>query len=339
MVRHLRSWPHGLPDALRSPIHDVGSVLFPSLCRVCGNPLLRLGRAPICEDCWNSLTPQTGVVCLRCSEELHFSAFTPVGGTEVREEERFCQPCRLAPPPFERAVAYGGYTGTLRALIHALKYDGVLPVADRLGVPLAEAILKLDGVEKALVVPVPLHAAKRKQRGFNHAELLARAAVMVLRARRPDLQLTLASGVLERRRATQSQAGLSPHQRRANLRGVFFVAQQELVAGRDVLLIDDIYTTGATARACSQVLMRAGAQSVRVATVARPQRENFAAPQFGIDEVPMHEDVAFWGAEQGTAASQPLAAATQQQANQRETGFWGRHVFRQSHGQIDGPRA
>jgi ComF family protein len=227
----------------------------------------------------------------------------------------------------------------LRALIHALKYDGVLPVADRLGVPLAEAILKLDGVEKALVVPVPLHAAKRKQRGFNHAELLARAAVMVLRARRPDLQLTLASGVLERRRATQSQAGLSPHQRRANLRGVFFVAQQELVAGRDVLLIDDIYTTGATARACSQVLMRAGAQSVRVATVARPQRENFAAPQFGIDEVPMHEDVAFWGAEQGTAASQPLAAATQQQANQRETGFWGRHVFRQSHGQIDGPRA
>ncbi len=267
-------------------------------------------------------------MCLRCSEELHFSVFAAVGGTEVRAEERLCQPCRLAPPPFERAVAYGGYTGTLRALIHALKYDGMLPVAERLGVPLAETILKLDGVQSALVVPVPLHAVKRKQRGFNHAELLARAAVKVLRARRPEWRLTLASGVLERRRATQSQAGLSPHQRRANLRGVFFVAQPELVTGRDVLLIDDIYTTRATARACSQVLLRAGAKSVRMATVARPQRENFTAPQFGIDEVPMHEDVAFWGAEQGTAEPQLLAAATRQQANQRDTGFWGRNVFR-----------
>jgi len=339
VVRHLRSWPHGLSDALRSPIDDVSSVLFPSLCRVCGNPLLRLSRAPICEDCWKSLIVQTGVVCQRCSEELHFSAFAPVGGTEIRDEERFCQPCRLAPPPFERAVAYGGYTGTLRTLIHALKYDGVLPVADRLGIYLAEAILKLESVTDALVVPVPLHAAKQKQRRFNHAELLARAAVRVLRARRPEWRLTLAPGVLERRRATLSQAGLSPHQRRANLRGVFFVPQPEQVAGRDVLLIDDIYTTGATARACSQVLLRAGARSVRVATVARPQRENFAVAQFSADEVPMHEDVAFWGAEQETAAAQPWVAATRQRANQRDTGFWGRNVFRQSHGQIDGPRA
>ncbi len=273
---------------------------------MCGNPLLRLSRAPICDDCWKLLTPQAGLVCARCSEELQVSPFAPAGGSLAGPSDQLCQPCRLAPPRFERAVAYGGYTGTLRSLIHALKYDGIPPIADRLGGLLAEAILKLEAdsappLGEMLVVAVPLHAEKRKQRGFNHAELLARAAVRALRARRPEWKLTLESGVLERRRATQSQAGLSPHQRRANLRGVFFAPRPERLAGRHVLLIDDIYTTGATARACSSVLRRAGAASVRVATVARPQRENTAVPRFV--EPPMHEDVAFWGSGQPAAVS------------------------------------
>ena len=110
VVRHLRSWPPLFPDALRSPLHDVSSVLFPSPCRVlrtflCGSAV------PICDDCWNRVTPQTGQVCARCSEDLHVSAFTHVGGSESGPADRLCQPCRLAPPPFERAVAYGGYTG------------------------------------------------------------------------------------------------------------------------------------------------------------------------------------------------------------------------------------
>ncbi len=343
VVRHLRSWQPAFPDALRSPLHDVSSVLFPSPCRVCGNPLLRLSRTPICDECWNCVAPQTGLVCARCSEDLQVSAFTHVGGEESGPSDRLCHPCRLAPPPFERAVAYGGYSGTLRALIHALKYDGILPVAERLGVLLAEAILQLEGDSTAnlpnvLVVAVPLHAAKRKQRGFNHAELLAKAAIRELHRRRLDWRLTLAGGALERRKATLSQAGLSPHQRRANLRGVFFVPQPELVAGRDILLIDDIYTTGATARACSHVLRRAGAASVWVATVARPQRENVSSPQFQDEDLPMEQDVAFWGAQQagaaraGTAmagaalagAMPPVAtAANRQRATQQHRGFGG----------------
>jgi ComF family protein len=323
VVRHLRSWPPAFPDALRSQLYDVSSVLFPSPCRVCGNSLLRLSCTPICDDCWNALAPQAGLVCARCSEDLRVSAFAHVGGSEWGPEDRLCQPCRLAPPPFERAIAYGGYSGTLRTLIHLLKYDGILPVAEQLGGLLAEAILKLEGNSAAplgelLVVVVPLHEAKRKQRGFNHAELLARAALKELRHRRPDWKLPLSGGALQRRKATLSQAGLSPHQRRANLRGVFFVPRPELLAGRDVLLIDDIYTTGATARACSQVLRRAGAASVRVATVARPQRENIASPQFENEELPMELDVAFWGAQQTgvvmAGANPPVATAANRQS-------------------------
>jgi ComF family protein len=243
---------------------------------------------------------------------LRITAFTPTGGSERTSGDQLCQPCRLAPPRFERAVAYGGYTGELRALIHALKYDGILPIAERLGVVLAEAILHLDAAlfdcEEILLLPVPLHPSKRKERGFNHAELLARAAAKVLRAKRPNWRLKLAPGVLERQKVTRSQAGLSPNQRRANLRGVFIVPRPEQVKGRRVLLIDDIYTTGATARACSQVLRRAGAVSVHVATVARPQRENMTAPRFDAEELPMHEDVAFWGDRQEPLLPQSLIA-------------------------------
>ena len=137
----------------------------------------------------------------------------------------------------------------------------------------------------------------------------------VLRARRPDWKLIVTGGALERRKATLSQAGLSPHQRRANLRGVFFVPQPELIAGRDILLIDDIYTTGATARACSQVLRRAGAASVRVATVARPQRENAASPQFEQEELPMEQDVAFWGPQRAHSRAAAATAANQESAS------------------------
>jgi ComF family protein len=179
-----------------------------------------------------------------------------------------------------RAVAYGNYQGQLRELIHLLKYEGMRPIAARLGAWLAES---LEGIATAgdtprdlLVIPVPMHKSKQRQRGFNHAELLARSAMAGLRRRHPGLRLQMATAALQRMRVTVSQAGLTTHQRRANLRGAFFVSHPGRVAGRHVLLIDDIYTTGATARACSRVLRQAGAASVRVATVARAQREGVA---------------------------------------------------------------
>jgi ComF family protein len=172
-------------------------------------------------------------------------------------------------PPFERAVAYGSYDGKLCDLIHLLKFQQVRPAAAVLGRLLAETIANLEQAMPAgtiAIVPVPLHRRKQAQRGFNQAELIARGALKQLsRPKRFDL----CTGVLVRRRETGSQIGLTRHQRRENLRGAFAVSDPTRILNRDVLLVDDVYTTGTTASECARVLLRAGAARVWVATVAR----------------------------------------------------------------------
>jgi predicted amidophosphoribosyltransferase len=127
-----------------------------------------------------------------------------------------------------------------------------------------------------MVVPVPLFPAERLQRGFDQAEALARAAVKALSRARPEWRLTVATGVLERRRSIQSQAGLTSHRRRANVRSAFFVPAPEELKDADLVLIDDIYTTGATARAQRQEMIQ--------------------LPTFPEKAVPLHVDVALWDA-------------------------------------------
>lgn len=274
---------------LRSTADSIASVLFPADCRVCGDPLAAFSRVPVCPSCWNQLSEQTGPLCSRCGESLIVSDFDEGEGA-------LCRPCRMTPPDFERAVAHGLYAGPLRSLLHLLKYDGLQPIADRLGAMLAEHVATIDDLPgKMLVVPVPLYKGKRRERGFNQSELLARAVCHSMQLLRPEWRSELGPGVLDRRRDTRSQAELSVAQRRRNLRGVFFVPKPERVRGRDVLLIDDIYTTGATARACSQALKKAGAASVRVATVARAQRQEirFMATE-ATANVSMEADVAIW---------------------------------------------
>jgi ComF family protein len=173
-------------------------------------------------------------------------------------------------------VAFGLYQDRMKAAIHALKYDRLQPAAHGLGRMLAEAIAQLASTAPAemLVVPVPLHRSKYAERGFNQARSLAVSALEALRKSHPEWRLTLASSTLMRLRATDSQAGLTPRQRRLNVRAAFSVSDPSAVTSRHILLIDDIFTTGATARAASQALLRAGAASVYVATLARARLIN-----------------------------------------------------------------
>jgi ComF family protein len=175
----------------------------------------------------------------------------------------------------------------LRELIHLLKYNGVRPAAGVLGRMLSEAIAGLEaefGDGKILVIPVPLYKGKRRQRGFNQAELIARAA---LKACAAGERLLLATDTLLRTRATESQIGLTSHQRRENMRGAFAVAAE--VTGREIVLVDDVYTTGTTATECARVLRKAGAARVWVATVARTLKlaskyEELDVPRFQVSE-------------------------------------------------------
>jgi ComF family protein len=275
---------------LRSPADNLSCVLFPASCALCGGSLLRLTRAPLCDSCCVHICPQTGSLCACCGEDLGIANFS----IPAEPPDALCKPCRLAPPAFVKAVAYGGYHGKLRALIHLLKYDGMQSISRRLGALLADSLevyaVSADVPRQMLVVAVPMHSAKQRQRGFNHAELLAQAAIREMRSRHPGWALRLDTHLLHRMRVTVSQAGLTTHQRRENLRGAFFVPAPARVARKHVLLIDDIYTTGATVRACSRVLIRAGAASVRVATVARAQREGVATWDPGFLEQTVTED-------------------------------------------------
>jgi ComF family protein len=238
--------------------------LFPSDCRICGMPLVRISRLPVCQECLDAMRPIAGGVCAICGERL-FSSYAFAGPPG----EPRCGLCRRIEPAFARATAYGSYESGLRELIHLLKYGGVRPAANVLGRMLAEAIAVIEPdfpADSMVLVPVPLHRTKFRQRGFNQAELIARAA---MKASRPEDRLRLCAGVLERKRETTSQTGLTSHQRRENLRGAFGVAQPEAVKGREALVVDDVYTTGATVSECARVLRRAGATKVWVATVAR----------------------------------------------------------------------
>ena len=287
MVRVLRS-------TITATLDSLSTVLFPADCRVCGLPLAGFTLLPVCSSCWNDLSPQCGALCIRCGEALDWNPSTT--------GEALCRPCRVAPPDFAQAVAHGVYNNKLRSLLHLLKYDGMEPLAKPLGTLLAEPVLAIPNLPADLLaVPVPLYGKKRRSRGFNQSELLARALLFALHRRRPDLRIRLAAPLLVRQRATESQAGLTPHQRRENVRGAFFVPRPETVRDRHILLIDDIYTTGATARACSTALVRAGAASVWVATVARAQKEHALAPRprdlqlrEPESELPMEQDFVFW---------------------------------------------
>ncbi|HZC44734.1 MAG TPA: ComF family protein [Acidobacteriaceae bacterium] len=265
---------------LRSPVDAVSCAVFPSQCRLCNQPLLHLSTAPICAVCWANLPEQIpDNLCTLCGERLSVGGlrFATTAAARGSDSEKLCYVCERARPAFQLAVAYGVYESTLRGLIHLLKYEHIPTIAAPLGKLLAGTIaLRQDLPPILTVLPVPLHGSRQRERGFNQTALLAEATVRSLRRLRPDLELRLALEAMGRRRATETQAGLTPHQRRRNLRGAFFVRQSEKVAGRAMLLLDDIYTTGATARECTRTLLGAGALSVHVATLARSQREGVA---------------------------------------------------------------
>ncbi len=190
----------------------------------------------------------------------------PVCGAPFLSETvpaHLCGRCIKRRPPFKRARSWGIYDKALRDAVREFKFHArhglCRPLADLLG-----EVYDRDMADRGfnLVIPVPLHKRRLRERGFDQATLLARSL-----SKRNGLELSLYN--LRRRRFTMPQYGLTLRAREANVRGAFDLKKPEQIKGRDVLLVDDVYTTGATVKECARVLRRAGAKEVGVITLAR----------------------------------------------------------------------
>jgi ComF family protein len=174
-----------------------------------------------------------------------------------------CGTCRRRRPRFAYARAAARYGGLVREAIHAFKFAGRRGLAEPLGDLVAELGLSaLPGATPDLLLPVPLHRRRERERGYNQALLLSRRLERAW-------GVPVAADVLVRRGATAPQADLDAPARRRNVRGAFAVTNPETILGRHVVLVDDVLTTGATAGECARCLLRAGASTVGVLTIAR----------------------------------------------------------------------
>ncbi len=230
------------------------NALLPPRCLGCRTVVAR--TAALCADCWKGVQFLDPPLCARCGFPLEYDL-----GPEV-----LCGACVREPPGFDRARAVMRYDEGSRGLVLGFKYADRTEGAAAYGAWLARAGAELTA-EADLIAPVPLHWLRLFARRFNQAALLAQALGR-------ETGLPVVPDLLLRRRHTPSQGRLSADQRRRNVAGAFAVrgARAPRLAGRRVLLVDDVLTTGATAAACARTLRRAGASAVDVLVLARVVR-------------------------------------------------------------------
>jgi ComF family protein len=209
----------------------------------------------VCRACWARARPIPAPRCERCWEPV------PLGGAP----DSPCRACESLPPSVRVVRTAYLMAEPMRELVLALKFGGWEAVAAPMGARMAALPLPEDVAEEArLVVPVPISAVRLRERGYNQAERIAVAyAQHTVRRCAPELLL--------RTRATRRQTRLHPGERRANVAGAFTVPapRRDEVRGEHLLLLDDVWTTGATALACAEALVEAGARVVSVLTFAR----------------------------------------------------------------------
>ena len=241
--------------AFLSPLSDGLALLLPRDCPVCRGDLPWNAPAGICLSCWSDIRPIPPPFCRRCG--LPYDSFIPP------ETAHLCSACHRKPPPFETARSLALYDGTIREVLHLFKYDRRPEIGAILGKLMAIYFETVRGPARPdAIVAVPLHRARKRKRGYNQAEILARAVGKSLRI--PRIR-----GCLARSRAVPPQTGLSRFERRKNVRNSFRVRRPGRLQGKSILLVDDILTTGATITECASTLHRAGTSRVLILTAAR----------------------------------------------------------------------
>ena len=231
----------------------IADLIFPPRCITCEELLGQHGPLPFCTSCMAGVHFIESPLCPRCG--------TPFPVAEG--EDHLCGDCLITERPYAVARSVGRYEKTLRTAIHRFKYRGKTGIGDLLSGIMADFAEKTwDMKVFSRILPVPLHRRRLRERGFNQAVILARGL-----SRRFNIPLDFTS--LRRNLFTPPQVGLDRKQRLTNVQGAFTVTHPERIAGRRLLLVDDVFTTGSTLNECARVLIQAKAEAVAVLTVAR----------------------------------------------------------------------
>src|SRR5713226_4811847 len=251
-LRHGRGWLGELSDA-------VVSVFFPSGCRICDRLLTTSSRVPLCEEGLSSFQRVSGLLCEVCGR--------PLPGLAQKEgEPLLCPACQDRTYTFDRARSFAVYEDAVVRAILLLKFEQIEPLGAWFAERLAEMVnAEGDTLAADVVVPVPLHRERERERGYNQAALLSKPLAKRLR-------LPHKAVLLMRTRARPDKQVLSLEERWESVRGAFATCPGSQVDNLRVLLVDDVFTTGATLDACARTLRVAGAKSVIGLTVARAVR-------------------------------------------------------------------
>jgi len=250
--RYLLHWLGNLPGALTC-------VFFPAGCRICDQLLTGAGRLPVCDNCLASFQKIPPGNCATCGLP---GTFDP----EFPKEMSFCPDCQQHRFGFQFARSYGSYEGSLARAILLLKHEQVEPLGAWFAHQLAELVR--DNAERFaadVVVPVPLHRQRTRERGFNQVDIFGRPLAKHLR-------LPYRPVLLMRSRPRPEKHLLHSEERWEAVRGAFALREGGQVDNLRILLLDDVMTTGATLDACSRALREAGAKSVLGLTIARAGR-------------------------------------------------------------------
>ena len=235
------------------------NITFPPACLLCGGEN-SVDQAPICLQCWAKANPIRGMICQKCG--------LPTGMMDRSgfDHPCLCVACRQNKWIFDKARAGFIFDGPVREAIHMMKYQGHFGLGAWLGRKMTEVLQ--DGIhndpneEGAMILPVPLSSDRFREREFNHAFALAKSLGR-------SWNIPVCPSLLERKPGSKPQVGLTPKERWSNVRGAFKIKDPGLVLKKEIILVDDVFTTGATANECTRELKKAGAIHVRVWTVAR----------------------------------------------------------------------
>lgn len=248
------------------PLSQLLNLFFPSRCPLCFNNSDAFQFSPICSFCWAGIDKYIGPACKIC------------GIPSISEQTSICGECLKTKQPFSRIIYYGLYDSSLKKAIHLLKFRGI----KRLAKPLSRLLLELPIPESDLIIPVPLHLKKLREREFNQTALIGSWLSK-------ELNIPIKIDNLFKIKETPPQTMLRRKERLENMKNAFFATG---VMNADILLIDDVITSGATVRECSKSLMQKGAKSVTVLALAHSRPTDLKAevsinpniPEFSINQ-------------------------------------------------------